>query len=109
MVPSLAWRPASGETSDNVTETSEASSSSEDDSPTLRERSQSSLSCCAWVFAVVLPFLRAKDNLVALCPSSGPSVVPVMVESESGDAVLRLGLVGEFGRPYRDGECLVLC
>ncbi len=32
-----------------------------------------------------------------------------MVESESGDAVLRLGLVGEFGRPYRDGGCLVLC
>ena len=55
------------------------------------------------------PFYGQTTILVALCPSSGPSVVPVMVESESGDAVLRLGLVGEFGRPYRDGGCLVLC
>jgi hypothetical protein len=63
VVLSLAWRPASGETSDNVTETSEALSSSEDDSPTLRENSWSSLSHCAWIFAMVLPFLRADDNV----------------------------------------------
>ena len=62
VVPSLAWRPASGETSNNVTETSEALSLSEDDSPTLRERSQSSSSCCAWGFAMVLPFLQAEDD-----------------------------------------------
>ncbi len=62
MVPSLAWRLARGETSDNVTETSEALSLSEDDSPTLRERSQSSSSCCAWGFAMVLPFLQAEDD-----------------------------------------------